>query len=104
MISKNERGGGFRASVSSIHSDFQTMLRKLLTLFALLLPLGAHAANPQVEVKTNLGSLTVELYPDKAPKTVEKRMRTSDERRAKARSSGSFRMSALRGAASDARK
>jgi len=32
---------------------------------------GAFAANPQVEVKTNLGSITVELYPEKAPKTVE---------------------------------
>jgi peptidyl-prolyl cis-trans isomerase A (cyclophilin A)/peptidyl-prolyl cis-trans isomerase B (cyclophilin B) len=47
------------------------MLRKLLTLFALLLPLGANAANPQIEMKTNLGSLTIELYPDKAPKTVD---------------------------------
>jgi peptidyl-prolyl cis-trans isomerase A (cyclophilin A)/peptidyl-prolyl cis-trans isomerase B (cyclophilin B) len=71
VTSKNERGVGFRASVSFIHSDFQTMPRKLLTLFALLLPLGAYAANPQVEVKTNLGSLTIELYADKAPKTVE---------------------------------
>jgi peptidyl-prolyl cis-trans isomerase B (cyclophilin B) len=29
------------------------------------------AANPQVEIKTNQGSMLIELYPDKAPKTVE---------------------------------
>jgi len=29
------------------------------------------AANPQVELKTNLGSITAELYPDKAPQTVK---------------------------------
>jgi peptidyl-prolyl cis-trans isomerase A (cyclophilin A)/peptidyl-prolyl cis-trans isomerase B (cyclophilin B) len=31
----------------------------------------AIAANPQVELKTTLGSITVELYPDKAPQTVK---------------------------------
>jgi peptidyl-prolyl cis-trans isomerase A (cyclophilin A)/peptidyl-prolyl cis-trans isomerase B (cyclophilin B) len=31
----------------------------------------AVAANPQVELKTNLGTITVELYPDKAPQTVK---------------------------------
>jgi cyclophilin family peptidyl-prolyl cis-trans isomerase len=31
----------------------------------------AWAENPRVELKTNMGSFTVELYPDKAPKTVE---------------------------------
>jgi len=30
----------------------------------------AAAANPQVEVKTNVGSIRLELYPSKAPKTV----------------------------------
>ncbi|MGH8726748.1 MAG: peptidylprolyl isomerase [Burkholderiales bacterium] len=29
------------------------------------------AANPQVEIKTNAGSIVVELYPDKASKTVD---------------------------------
>jgi cyclophilin family peptidyl-prolyl cis-trans isomerase len=38
---------------------------------ALLLSTGAFAANPQVEIKTSLGAITVELYPEKAPKTVE---------------------------------
>ncbi len=38
---------------------------------ALLLSTGAFAANPQVEIKTNFGAVTVELFPEKAPKTVE---------------------------------
>jgi cyclophilin family peptidyl-prolyl cis-trans isomerase len=38
---------------------------------ALLLSSGAVAANPQVEIKTSLGAITIELYPEKAPKTVE---------------------------------
>ncbi|MEO7727637.1 MAG: peptidylprolyl isomerase [Burkholderiales bacterium] len=29
------------------------------------------AANPEVELKTSMGVITLELYPDKAPKTVE---------------------------------
>ena len=42
-----------------------------LTLcLALLLP-AAHAANPQVELKTTMGTLVIELYPENAPKTVE---------------------------------
>ena len=31
----------------------------------------AHAANPQIEIKTSMGTMTAELYADKAPKTVE---------------------------------
>ncbi len=31
----------------------------------------AAAANPEVELKTNMGTITLELYPEKAPKTVE---------------------------------
>jgi cyclophilin family peptidyl-prolyl cis-trans isomerase len=40
-------------------------------LCALLMCGSALAANPQVEVKTTLGPIVVELYPDKAPRTVE---------------------------------
>ena len=40
------------------------------TAFALAWPLAASAANPQVELKTSAGSMTIELYADKAPKTV----------------------------------
>nr|WP_246435142.1 peptidylprolyl isomerase [Quisquiliibacterium transsilvanicum] len=32
---------------------------------------GAAAANPQVLIKTSMGEIVVELYPDKAPKSVE---------------------------------
>ncbi len=46
-------------------------LRLIALFFGLLFSLGAYAANPMVEMKTNLGSFTLELYPDKAPKTVE---------------------------------
>ncbi len=37
----------------------------------ILLSIPAFAANPQVELKTNMGVITLELYADKAPKTVE---------------------------------
>ena len=52
-------------------------MSKLSRLFAiaflslgLLSPVAAFAQNPQVEFKTSMGSFTLELYPDKAPKTV----------------------------------
>ena len=35
------------------------------------MPFDAAAANPQVLLKTSMGEMTIELYPDKAPKTVE---------------------------------
>ena len=51
------------------------MHTKLLVAFfaslSLFLASPAGAANPQVELKTNFGNVTIELYPDKAPKTVE---------------------------------
>ena len=37
----------------------------------LSLSFAATAANPQVEIKTSAGTITAELYADKAPKTVE---------------------------------
>lgn len=45
---------------------------KLLTVLSLLFSAitTAYAANPQVEIKTNFGTIVLELYPDKAPKTV----------------------------------
>lgn len=47
-------------------------MKKLLGVaFALLLSTGALAANPQVEIKTNVGAVVIELYPEKAPRTVE---------------------------------
>ena len=48
------------------------MLNKLfLFSAAAIVPMGASAADPQVDVKTSMGSFRVELYPDKAPKSVE---------------------------------
>lgn len=42
-----------------------------LALAALAGPVLANDAAPQVKFETSLGSFTVEVYPDKAPKTVE---------------------------------
>lgn len=39
-------------------------------IVGLLIGNGALAANPQVKMRTNLGEIVIELYPDKAPKTV----------------------------------
>ena len=47
------------------------MHRLYLFAFALLISITAHAANPQVEMKTSQGTLIIELYQDKAPKSVE---------------------------------
>lgn len=44
--------------------------RVMLFVFGLLLGCNAYAANPQVKLKTNVGEVVVELYPDKAPETV----------------------------------
>ena len=44
-------------------------LIKLVFVFFLILPL-AHAANPVVEFETNQGNFKIELFPEKAPKTV----------------------------------
>ena len=47
-------------------------MKRLLSLaFALCLALPALAANPQIEMKTSMGTLTIELFADKAPRSVE---------------------------------
>ncbi|WP_457640031.1 peptidylprolyl isomerase [Persephonella sp.] len=48
-------------------------MKKLLTLLAVLVFTAVSFAgqNPVVVIKTNMGDIYVELYPDKAPKTVE---------------------------------
>ncbi len=46
------------------------MKKVLAFLFALALAVPAFAANPTVEMKTSMGSIVIELYPDRAPKTV----------------------------------
>ncbi|HJQ63852.1 MAG TPA: peptidylprolyl isomerase [Burkholderiales bacterium] len=47
------------------------MLRTLIACFALLATPLAGAAGPQVEFKTNMGTIVLELYPDRAPETVK---------------------------------
>ncbi len=46
-------------------------LRIFGCLAGLLLSCNVYAANPVLEVQTSMGSFTLELYPEKAPKTVE---------------------------------
>jgi peptidyl-prolyl cis-trans isomerase B (cyclophilin B) len=52
-----------------------------LIVFVLSLLMSAHglAANPQVEIKTNKGAIILELYPDKAPRTVENFLKYANE-------------------------
>jgi len=44
--------------------------RLTMIIVGLLISTGVLAANPQVKMRTNLGEIVLELYPDKAPKTV----------------------------------
>lgn len=46
------------------------VFRLLVVIAGMVASFGAGAANPQVELKTTMGSMVVELYPDKAPATV----------------------------------
>src|SRR5690348_12640839 len=47
------------------------MLRTFLAAVALLFSLNLHAqTNPQVEMRTSMGSIVLELYPENAPETV----------------------------------
>lgn len=46
-------------------------LKHLFLLSVAAVPTGALAADPQVDVRTSAGTLRLELYPAKAPKTVE---------------------------------
>ena len=47
------------------------MLKIILATLALLLCCEASAADPQVEIRTNMGVIILELYPENAPATVE---------------------------------
>ena len=46
-------------------------LKHLFILTLAAVPGGALAADPQVDIKTSVGTIRLELYPGKAPKTVE---------------------------------
>jgi peptidyl-prolyl cis-trans isomerase A (cyclophilin A)/peptidyl-prolyl cis-trans isomerase B (cyclophilin B) len=43
---------------------------KFLLLLLVCFSFSARAADPEVEMQTNMGNILIELYPDKAPKTV----------------------------------
>ena len=47
------------------------MLRIIAAAVALLVSIQVAAADPQVEMKTSMGTVVIELYPDKAPLTVD---------------------------------
>ncbi len=47
------------------------MKRLFIVLWAMMFCITVHAANPQVELKTNKGTIVIEVYPEKAPETVE---------------------------------
>src|SRR3954466_13470247 len=46
-------------------------LKHLFILSLAAVPGGALAADPQVDIRTSVGTIRLELYPAKAPKTVE---------------------------------
>ena len=48
----------------------KTHMQRMIILLVLLSAQLAWAQNPRVEFKTNAGTFVLELYPDKAPKTV----------------------------------
>ncbi len=54
------------------------MRQFLFGLWAIAFCITVHAANPQVELRTNKGTIVIELYPDKAPATVENFLRYVD--------------------------
>jgi peptidyl-prolyl cis-trans isomerase A (cyclophilin A) len=50
---------------------FTRLIKPLVLLSATAASAGGLAADPQVDLKTSLGTIRVELYPAKAPKSVE---------------------------------
>ena len=51
--------------------NFLKFLKPLVVLSAAAASPGALGADPQVDIKTNMGTIRLELYPAKAPKSVE---------------------------------
>jgi peptidyl-prolyl cis-trans isomerase B (cyclophilin B) len=51
--------------------NFKYLLKPLVILSAAAAAPGALGADPQVDLKTSAGTIRLELYPGKAPKTVE---------------------------------
>jgi cyclophilin family peptidyl-prolyl cis-trans isomerase len=50
--------------------NLKNLLKPLVVLSAAAAAPGAFSADPQVDVRTNVGTIRLELYPGKAPKTV----------------------------------
>ena len=50
----------------------------LIAIAVTLGPAAAAADNPQLEIATNLGTVTIELWPDEAPQTVENFLRYAE--------------------------
>jgi peptidyl-prolyl cis-trans isomerase A (cyclophilin A)/peptidyl-prolyl cis-trans isomerase B (cyclophilin B) len=50
--------------------NFKYLLKPLVVLSAAAAAPGALGADPQVDVRTNMGTIRLELYPGKAPKSV----------------------------------
>ena len=51
--------------------NLKKLLKPLVVLSAAAAAPGAFSADPQVDVRTSVGTIRLELYPGKAPKTVE---------------------------------
>src|SRR5712672_3020368 len=56
---------------TGVEMKFAYLWKPLVVLSAAATSTGALAADPQVDVRTNVGTIRLELYPGKAPKTVE---------------------------------
>jgi peptidyl-prolyl cis-trans isomerase A (cyclophilin A) len=67
----------------SLPEDVTMIIRNfiLVALIALTFDTNALAENPRVRLETSLGTIVVELYPEKAPITVENFLRYVDENR-----------------------
>jgi peptidyl-prolyl cis-trans isomerase A (cyclophilin A)/peptidyl-prolyl cis-trans isomerase B (cyclophilin B) len=56
---------------TGFHSSFAMFKALLIALTLLVSPHVFAATTPQVELKTNMGTIVIELYPENAPATVE---------------------------------
>lgn len=55
-------------------------IRAIFATLTVLVALSAAAANPQVEMRTSMGTVVIELYPDKAPLTVDNFLQYAKDR------------------------
>lgn len=62
---------GLNASVSSDSTDNQKVDKNIKGIKMQSVESTKKASNPIIELKTNMGNIEIELYPEKAPKTVK---------------------------------